>query len=198
MNKNKKFNDLEKKALKRLKELAKQIQRHNKLYHEKDKPLISDKEFDLLVKENNQIEKKFPKLILQNSPNKIIGVKSSKKFSKFTHKSPMLSLANAFEQKDLKDFINKIKKFLNYNDLNTIHFINEPKIDGLSINLLYQKGILTKAATRGDGYQGEDVTNNVFTIENIPYKLRSSNPPKEIEIRGEIFITKNDFLLLND
>ena len=104
----------------------------------------------------------------------------------------MLSLANAFNHEDLKEFIERIKKFLNIDSLVNIEFINEPKIDGLSINLFYEKGNLKNASTRGDGYQGENVTNNVLTIKEIPLKLKGSNIPDLIEIRGEIFLTKND------
>jgi DNA ligase (NAD+) len=187
----------EKSVLLKLKKLANEINFHNKLYHEDDKPLISDKKFDKLIKENNYLEKKYPHLTLSNSPNKIVGGKVSKKFSKSIHKLPMLSLANAFKQQDLIEFIDRLKKFLNYNSLRPIEFIGEPKIDGLSINLLYENGFLVKASTRGDGYQGENVTNNIYTIKDIPKKLRGSNFPEEIEIRGEIFLNKDDFYKLN-
>ena len=137
--KNKKLSDEEKKALFKLKELSNKINYHNNLYHEKDKSEISDSKFDALVRENNILEKKFPHLILNNSPNKIVGGRASKKFIKSLHKTPMLSLANAFNYEDLKEFIDRVKKFLKINSLTNIEFINEPKIDGLSINLFYEK-----------------------------------------------------------
>ena len=172
--KNKKISDEEKKVLLRLKQITKKIYYHNKLYHEKNRPEISDSKFDELIKENNLLEKKYPHLILFNSPNKITGGSTSKKFSKFTHKMPMLSLANAFNNEELKEFTDRIRKYLNIDSSKYIEFINEPKIDGLSINLLYEKGNLKYASTRGDGKQGENVTANVLTIKDIPTKLKGS------------------------
>ena len=172
----------------RLKTLASLILKHNILYHQKDKPEISDENFDKLVKENNDLEKKFPHLILNNSPNKFIGSPPSKKFEKVQHNLPMLSLANAFNQNDLEEFIERIKKYLNFNNHEIINFICEPKIDGLSINLNYEKGILISASTRGDGKIGENVTTNVSNIIGIPKKLQGKSYPKQIEIRGEIFL----------
>ena len=198
MNKINQLNNEEKKILNKLKDLAKKIAKHNKLYHEKDNPIFTDKEYDNLVKYNNNLEKKYPHLILKNSPNKIIGSTVLKKFVKSVHKLPMLSLANAFNEKDLNEFIIRIKKFLNYESKEKINFICEPKIDGLSINLYYKNGKLISASTRGDGKIGENVTNNILTIKTIPSILRGTNIPKEIEIRGEIFLTKNDFLYINN
>ena len=196
--KNKNLSDEEKKALLRLKKLVEKIHYHNKLYHEKDKPEISDNKFDKLVKENNILEKKFPHLILINSPNKIVGGSVSKKFSKSIHKTPMLSLSNAFNKEDLKEFIKRLRKFLNIDSSKNIEFVNEPKIDGVSINLFYEKGNLKNASTRGDGFQGENVTENVLTVKDIPSKLKSANTLDAIEIRGEIFITRDDFITLNE
>ena len=180
--KNKQLNDEEKRALVKLKELAKRIQYHNKLYHEKDKPKIPDNKFDEYIKENNFLEKKFPHLILRNSPNKKVAGQALKKFSKSIHKLPMLSLANAFNKNDLREFIERLRKFLNLNSSAIIEFINEPKIDGLSINLLYKKGFLIKASTRGDGTEGENVTKNILTIKDIPHKLKGINIPNEIRV----------------
>ena len=156
------------------------INLHNNFYHEQDKPLVSDNEFDKLIKENNYLEKKFPHLILENSPNKNVGGKASKKFTKLNHKIPMLSLSNAFNQKDLEEFIERLKKYLNYSLSKKIDFISEPKIDGLSINLLYKQGLLKSASTRGDGYQGENVIKNILTVKDIPRKLKGNNFPDEI------------------
>ena len=195
--KNKQLSYEEKKALLRLKELSKKIHYYNKLYHQKDKSEISDNKFDKLIKENNLLEKKFPNLILSNSPNKFVGGNVSNKFSKSIHITPMLSLANAFNQEELEEFIERLRKFLNIDSLQNIEFINEPKIDGVSINLLYEKGNLIKASTRGDGFQGENVTKNILTIKDIPNKLKGSNILDKIEIRGEIFLTRDDFTLLN-
>ena len=186
-----------KNVIKRLKQLASLIKKYNYYYHNKDKPIISDKEYDLLVKENQELEKNYPKLKLKNSPNNQIGSKILNKFKKITHKSSMLSLPNAFEEKDIYEFDERIKKFLNYKKDEKLEYLCEPKIDGLSINLLYKKGLLVKASTRGDGKIGENVTNNVLTIKNIPHQLKGLNVLEEIEIRGEIFLTKEDFIKFN-
>ena len=192
-------NNIKEKGInKRLKELLAIIKKHNKLYHQKDTPIISDEEYDNLIKENNYLENKFPHLKLKNSPNNIVGSKILKKFSKIEHKIPMLSLANAFNEKDLKEFIERIKKYLNLNNKNTLLFFCEPKIDGLSLNLYYENGKLISASTRGDGKIGENVIKNIANIEGIPTVLKDSNIPKKIEIRGEVFLKKKDFINLND
>ncbi len=185
------------KIVKKLKELAKKIKKHKILYHQKDSPKITDGEFDKLIKENNELEKKYPHLILKESPNNSLGTELSNKFEKIEHKAKMLSLANAFNKKDLEDFIDRIKKFLNKNSTYKIDFISEPKIDGLSLNLYYQNGKLTSATTRGDGSIGENVIKNINNVKDIPKELISSNVPSEIEIRGEIYLDKKDFFDLN-
>ncbi len=185
------------KIVKKLKELAQKIKKHNILYHQKDSPKITDGEFDELIKENNELEKKYPHLILKESPNNSLGTQLSNKFEKIEHKAKMLSLANAFNKKDLEDFTDRIKKFLNKDSTYKIDFISEPKIDGLSLNLYYQKGKLNSATTRGDGSIGENVIKNIDNIKDIPKELVSSNVPAEIEIRGEIYLEKKDFFELN-
>ena len=193
----KNFKSKEEEIKSRLKKLASLIYKHNELYHQKDKPELTDSEFDKLVKENNELEKKYPHLILRSSPNKKIGSKIARGFNKIQHKVQMLSLPNAFDKSDIKEFIDRIKKFLSLNNKEVIEFVCEPKIDGLSINLFYKNGILQSASTRGDGKIGENVTINVNTINEIPSKLFGKNFPDEIEIRGEIFLFKKDFLELN-
>tara|TARA_Y100000590_G_C15730503_1_gene1016847 strand:- start:304 stop:2322 length:2019 start_codon:yes stop_codon:yes gene_type:complete len=180
----------------RLVKLAKLIEKHNFHYHENDKPIISDQEFDNLIRENNELEKKYPHLILDNSPNKILGSKPAKKFNKIKHKKPMLSLANAFNYKDVEDFISRINKYLNISS-DDLEFICEPKIDGLSLNLNYVNGKLDNATTRGDGKIGEDVTQNILHIQSIPKYLKS-NAPKLLEVRGEVYLSKKDFVDLNN
>ena len=187
----------EEKIKKRLEELSKIINKHNLLYHQKDSPKISDREFDDYIKENNRIEKQYPHLILDNSPNKNLGSSISNKFKKVVHKSAMLSLANAFNENDLSDFIERLKKFLNLEDKVNISFIGEPKIDGLSLNLLYKNGKLVTASTRGDGKTGEDVSKNIVNVIGIPKHLSGRRHPKQIEIRGEVFLNKKDFIKLN-
>ena len=188
----------EKEVNKRLKELLALTKKHSKLYHQRDRPIISDSEYDNLIKENNYLEKEFPHLKLKNSPNSIVGSKILKKFSKNEHKIPMLSLPNAFNENDLKEFIERIKKYLSLDDKNTLFFFCEPKIDGLSLNLYYKNGKLISASTRGDGKIGENVIKNIINIDGIPAVLQNSNIPKEIEIRGEVFLKKKDFMNLNN
>ena len=181
----------------RLRKLSELIKKHNVHYHQDDRPKITDAEYDSLVKENNDLEKLYPHLILKDSPNNQIGARALKKFVKITHRTPMLSLANAFNQKDIIDFNDRIKKFINLKKNILLDFICEPKIDGLSLNLIYENGILLNAITRGDGKIGEDVTQNILHIENIPNNL-SINYPKVIEIRGEVYLSKKDFKRLNE
>ncbi len=182
--------------LKRLKELADLIKKHNYNYHTLDKPKITDQEFDKLVKENDFLEKKYPNLILKNSPNKSYGSKIKDNFKKIKHDSQMYSLANAFDNNDIKEFIKRSVKFLNLDNDDEFQYICEPKIDGLSLNLVYKNGNLISAGTRGDGFIGEDVTENILNIKNIPSNLKK-NFPDFIEIRGEVFLNKSDFEKLN-
>ncbi len=182
--------------LKRLKELADLIKKHNHHYHTLDKPEITDQEFDNLVKENDTLEKKYPSLILKNSPNKNYGSKIKDNFKKIKHDSQMYSLANAFNNNDINEFIKRSVKFLNLDNDDDFQYICEPKIDGLSLNLVYKNGILISAGTRGDGFTGEDVTENILNIKNIPSKLKKDFPDF-IEIRGEVFLNKSDFEKLN-
>ena len=186
----------ENEVLKRLKKLAELIEFHNNLYHNLDKPQIDDKEFDLLIKENNSLEEKYPYLKLKNSPNNQIKASTKDKFEKISHKSQMFSLANAFSKNDVIEFSKRAIKFLNLNSDNKINYICEPKIDGLSLNILYVNGRLESAATRGNGLIGENVTQNIENITSIPKKL-NNHFPNIIEIRGEVFIYKYDFQKLN-
>ena len=193
-----KFSNEDSKIISRLKTLSKIIKKNNLLYHQEDKPEISDKDYDLYVFENNKLEKKYPNLILKNGPNSKVGSPPSSKFNKIKHKTPMLSLGNAFNEKDLNEFLERIKKFLKLQNNLEINFIAEPKIDGLSLNLFYKKGKLVSASTRGDGKIGEDVTRNILNVKNIPQVLSAKYFPQEIEIRGEIFLNKSDFIFLNN
>ena len=181
---------------KRLSELSKEITKHNHLYHNLDSPKISDSEYDKLIKENNLLEKNYPHLILNNSPNKLIGAKIKSKFLKIKHINQMFSLGNAFSRKDLDDFIKRINRFLNQSESNNFRFLSEPKIDGLSLNLIYKNGRLVSAGTRGDGFTGENVLENITQIKEIPLNL-NRNYPDLIEIRGEIYINKMDFEVIN-
>jgi DNA ligase (NAD+) len=176
-----------------LTQLVTELEKHNQAYYQEDAPLISDAEYDQLFNLNLELEKKFPQLVLANSPAKKIGAIISEKFSKVTHIVPMLSLTNAFDYQDVSEFINRIKKFLRLDNFPAIFC--EPKIDGLSFSATYQDGVLKVAATRGDGFIGEDITENIKTIKDFPHSIISDLT--NLEIRGEIYINKEDFRLLN-
>jgi DNA ligase (NAD+) len=184
------------KIIKRLKDLAKLINKHNHHYHNEDKPKISDAEYDKLVRENLELESKYPYLKLPESTSSKVGSKIQNKFIKSSHLSPMHSLANGFNENDLAEFDERVKKFLNIKSGKDLEYICEPKIDGLSLNLTYRNGILETAATRGDGKIGENVSKNIQNIKNIPLKLKGKYP-ELIEVRGEVFLTKSDFQKIN-
>ncbi len=178
------------------KKKIKEFQKHNKLYYDKSTPAISDREFDELKADIINLEKKYSFLRSTKSPTDTIGFKPSKNFEKFKHKEQMLSLSNAFDKKDL---INFEKKILNYlNNKTALEYSVEPKIDGISASLTYLNGNLTYGVSRGDGSEGELITNNLKTIKDIPHKILKKNIPKEIEIRGEVFIEKKDFENIKD
>ncbi len=174
----------------------KEYEKHNKLYYDKSSPLIPDSEFDKLKKEILDLEKKNPSLKNNKSPSKTVGFKPSKNFKKFKHKVQMLSLSNAFNKDDLLNFEKKIINYLN--EKISFEYSVEPKIDGISASLTYLNGELTHGVSRGDGSEGELITNNLKTIKDIPHKIDKKNIPNEIEIRGEVFIEKNDFDKIKD
>ena len=174
------------------------FQKYNKHYYNKDKPIVSDQKFDILKKDIINLENKYKFLKSEFSPTKSIGFKPSKNFQKVKHKVPMLSLGNAFNEEDLKNFEKKIINFLSLKDTNLIEYSAEPKIDGISASLIYINGKFTKGLSRGDGNQGEDITQNLKTIKDIPLEITKGNFPVEIDIRGEVFIENNDFKKINE
>ena len=176
--------------------LAAEIARHDQAYHEQDAPLISDAEYDALRQRNAAIEAEFPHLIRPDSPSRRVGAAPTAGFAKVRHRVPMLSLDNAFDTADFSEFCARIRRFLHWPEDAGLSFVAEPKIDGLSINLLYEDGALLRGATRGDGTEGEDVTANLRTMRTVPDRLPGPCPAL-IEIRGEVFMTKADFLALN-
>ena len=176
-----------------LENLRDEIHMHTHLYYVKDAPIISDYEFDLMLKKLTDLESKFPQFFDINSPSQRVGGKVSKNFNNIKHDYPMYSLDNSYSKKDLDSFYSRILKKIPDNDLN---FLCELKFDGVSINLTYENGVLVRAVTRGDGVQGDDVTENVKTIKTIPLKLNGDYPSK-FQIRGEIFIELNDFNKMN-
>lgn len=173
--------------------LAAEIAHHDALYHGQDAPEISDADYDALVLRNRAIEARFPALIREDSPSRRVGAAIADGFAKSRHGEPMLSLNNVFSPEEFAEFCASIRRFLGLKAEEPLHFVAEPKIDGLSINLLYEDGVFIKGATRGDGAEGEDVTSNLLTIRDIPHKLHPPFPAR-IEIRGEIFMDKADFL----
>ncbi|MEE9314745.1 MAG: NAD-dependent DNA ligase LigA [Rhizobiaceae bacterium] len=180
-----------------LERLAKEIAGHDARYHGDDNPTISDGEYDQLRKRNEAIEKRFPNLVRTDSPSLTVGSVVQSKFEKITHVVPMLSLDNAFNDDDVADFVGRIKRFLKWPEGVAMPFTAEPKIDGLSLALRYEKGELVSAATRGDGAVGENVTTNARTVSDVPRKLEGSNIPEVVEVRGEVYLGKKDFMALN-
>jgi len=178
--------------------LTLEIERHDKAYYQDDAPKISDAEYDALRKRFNAIEARFPEFVTGDSPSQKIGAAPSGKFKKVRHAVPMLSLDNAFAEADVLDFVGRIRRFLKLGDDDSIDFSAEPKIDGLSMSLRYESGELVTAATRGDGAEGEDVTANIRTLEDVPKKLKGRNVPDICEVRGEVYMTKQAFLALNE
>jgi len=177
--------------------LTLEIERHDRAYYQDDAPKISDAEYDALRQRFNAIEARFPEFVTGASPSQKVGAAPSGKFKKVRHAVPMLSLDNAFAEEDVLDFVGRIRRFLKLSDDDSIDFSAEPKIDGLSMSLRYEGGELVTAATRGDGAEGEDVTANIRTIEDVPKKLKGRNVPDICEVRGEVYMTKKAFLALN-
>jgi DNA ligase (NAD+) len=168
------------------------LEKYNKFYYDKDSPIITDQEYDIIKKETIELEKNHIFLKKYSSINDSVGFKPSSKFTKIKHAKPMLSLANAFNLEDVEDFIKKINNYLNNKNLN-LSFSLEPKIDGISASLTYKNGLLVKGLSRGDGTTGEDILENLQTIKQIPKKIRGNDVPKILEIRGEVYIGKKDF-----
>ena len=175
----------------------KNLKKHNDLYFNKDNPKISDAEYDKIKKETIELEKKHDFLKKIDSVKDIVGAPPTNKFKKIKHLKPMLSLSNAFDKDDIVDFIKKINNFLNINKKD-IEFFSEPKIDGISATLIYEKGILSKGLSRGDGITGEDILENLKTISNIPKKIEGKDVPNLLEVRCEIYISKKDFVKIKD
>src|SRR5690242_21632083 len=186
-----------------LKTLAAEITHHDELYHQKDAPEISDAEYDALRQRNQAIEARFPDLIRADSPSKRVGAAPATGFAKVRHPHAMLSLDNAFSDEDVRDFFKGIRNFFRAPqdvarvEEDKIAVMAEPKIDGLSCSIRYEKGTLVLAATRGDGVTGEDVTANVKTLGNVPKQLKGRGWPDVIEVRGEIYMDRQGFFALN-
>ncbi len=178
-------------------ELVRDIKAHDEKYYQDDAPEISDAEYDKLRKELEHIEAEFPELITKDSPTQSVGAAPSKGFKKVQHAVPMLSLSNVFSEEDVDDFLTRIRKFLGLSESDAVDIVAEPKIDGLSCSLRYENRKLVLAATRGDGAEGEDITANVMTIDEIP-KTLPDDAPDILEVRGEIYMSRKDFKALNE
>jgi DNA ligase (NAD+) len=177
--------------------LEAEIRKHDAAYYQKDAPTVSDAEYDALRQRYAAIESRFPDLRTLESLTRKVGAAPARGFSKVRHAVPMLSLDNAFNDADVTDFVTRIRRFLNLPGDEDVAFTAEPKIDGLSMSLRYEKGELVVAATRGDGSEGEDVTANIKTLKDVPHTLKGRNVPAVCEVRGEVYMTKADFLALN-
>ncbi|MEO2175502.1 MAG: NAD-dependent DNA ligase LigA, partial [bacterium] len=172
-------------------QLRTEIDQHNYLYHSLDEPILSDAEFDKLFRRLKQLEQDHPDLVSDDSPTQRVGSIPIDGFSQVQHEIAMLSLDNAFSEEDLHDFDRRIKTRLG--DDSVIEYACEPKIDGIAVSLLYEAGKLVRGATRGDGTTGEDITQNVRTIESVPLKLIGEGYPARLEVRGEVYIAKSTF-----
>ena len=175
--------------------LAAELAEHDQRYYQDDRPSISDADYDALRRQLNALEAEFPDLAQSDGPSNRVGAAPSAKFGKIIHVKPMLSLANAFDETDVADFLTRIRRFLGNDD--PVMVRAEPKIDGLSLSLRYEKGVLISAATRGDGREGEDVTRNALTIAAIPKHLTGPDIPDVIDVRGEVYMSHQDFAALN-
>ena len=168
------------------------LQKYNHYYFNLDSPLVSDAKYDQIKNDVIKLEKEFPYLKIKESIQDQVGAPLTKKFKKIKHLNPMLSLSNTFNADGMKDFINKISNYLNIKNKN-FDFSSELKIDGISASLTYENGILVKGLSRGDGVTGEDILENLKSISQIPKKIKDTNLPKLLEIRGEVYIGKKDF-----
>ncbi len=182
---------------KQFKKNIKILKKHNNLYYNEDNPELTDIEYDKIKNETKNLEKKYSYLRKIDSVDNIIGAHPSNKFTKIKHLKPMLSLSNAFNKNDMEDFLKKVRNFLNLKNLD-YELISEPKIDGISATLIYENGNLIKGLSRGDGVTGEDILANLKTIQDIPKRIKDQKVPKIMEVRCEIYISKNDFSKIAD
>ncbi len=182
-------------ARQRAADLREQINQHNYRYYVLDDPVISDAEYDRLLRELQELESKYPALITADSPTQRVGAQPLSSFAEVKHKVPMLSLSNAFDENEVIAFDRRIRERA---ELGVVEYVAEPKMDGLAVSLSYEHGVLVRGATRGDGTTGEDVTQNIKTIRSIPLRLLGNRHPRSIEVRGEVFMTHTGFLALNE
>lgn len=182
-------------TVQRIDQLRQQLRHHSHLYYVLDEPEISDSEYDRLYRELQQLEQDNPRLVTPDSPTQRVGAEPLDVFSQVQHRIPMLSLDNVFSTDELNAFYKRLQDRLDSSD--TIEFAAEPKLDGLAISIVYEKGKLVQAATRGDGATGEDVTQNIRTLQSVPLRLMGDDHPDVLEVRGEVFMPKAGFEKLN-
>ena len=188
-------------VIERVKKLRDEIDYHNYRYYVLDSPVISDAEYDALMRELKELEEKYPELVTPDSPTQRVGFPPAKEFRQVPHAEPMLSLDDAFTEEEVYEFDRRIKRFLGWPEDAVIEYTVEPKMDGLAVELVYENGVFTVGSTRGDGYVGEDVTNNLKTIKSIPLRLLRHEGlpiPKRLDARGEVFMEKEKFKKLNE
>lgn len=184
-------------ARERIKTLSDELRHHNRLYYEVEQPTISDADYDRLLRELQSLESQFPDLLLPDSPSQRVGSKPAEQFAKITHLTPMLSLQNAMDEGEIREFENKVRRMLG-DVAGPLEYTCEPKFDGLAVSLTYRDGVLDQGATRGDGTTGEEITANLRTIRVIPLRLLDASPPKVVEIRGEVYLPIHDFAKMNE
>lgn len=182
-------------AAKEIADLTAQVNEHDRRYHQEDAPTISDAAYDKLRARLEALEAAYPELVHADSPTRKVGAAPARGFRKVKHRIPMLSLSNAFSEEDIADFLGRVRRFLGLGDADTVEYVCEPKIDGLSFSALYEQGRFMRGATRGDGTEGEDITENLRHV--LPESLKGSNWPDMLEIRGEVYMRKKDFAALN-
>ncbi|GFE57695.1 NAD-dependent DNA ligase LigA [Geobacter sp. AOG1] len=184
-------------AAQRIQELRAEIERHNRLYYQEDRPEITDAEYDLLFRELLTLEERHPDLATPHSPTRRVGSAPLEKFAQLRHRIPMLSLENAFTEAEIAEFDERVKRFLGMAADREIEYVCEPKMDGLAVELVYENGGFTVGSTRGDGFTGEEITQNLKTVKSIPLRLATDTPPKLLETRGEVYLPLAPFQRLN-
>ncbi|MEI6305545.1 MAG: NAD-dependent DNA ligase LigA, partial [Deltaproteobacteria bacterium] len=184
-------------ARKRIEELRKLLEHHNRLYYQLDAPEISDAEYDARFRELQELEQRFPDLLSNDSPTQRVGGKPLDRFAAVTHGMPMLSLENAANETEIREFDLRLKKILGLTSDASVNYLCEPKMDGLAVELVYKNGLLFVASTRGDGITGEDVTANIKTIRSLPLRILGESVPRFLEVRGEVFLSLESFQQIN-
>jgi DNA ligase (NAD+) len=182
----------------RLERLRREVDEHNYRYYVLDEPSVDDAVYDALLRELTELEADHPELVTPESPTQRVGAQPSAAFASVAHEAPMLSLANAFNEQEVADFDRRVRERLGLTeDDDPVVYTAEPKLDGLAVSLLYEQGRFVRAATRGDGTTGEDVTHNIRTLRSVPLKLRGKGYPARFEVRGEVYMPKEGFAALN-